>query len=341
MPDEREETPPSPDETPAPFRSGRGWFGIGFLVAGLLGMGLAFWVSQVNGPGWLVPLAFFGPTFAYFIVAAAVAGPQLIRLVREAGRNRASPESAAAAAGGAGVEAGTAAKPLPVAAGEFPTVAAVETFPGRVLAHRLERAGLAPGCQFGCAVGIAAFWNGVVGVFVYQIFDQWNRGQGVPWLKAVFLVPFAAVGVLLLYVVLAAGVKWLVSWLVGRVEVELSAHPLVPGSVVRLRVAQAGVFPLARLSVRLACTEAAIYASGTSRSTATRVVARHGILTPDADASAGGLPVEAEFTVPADAMHSFDAPNNKINWIVRVTGGVLGSLPFVEEYPVAVAPGGS
>jgi hypothetical protein len=210
-----------------------------------------------------------------------------------------------------------------------------------VLAHRLPRAGLAPGCQFGCAVGGAAFWNGIVGVFVYQLFDQWNRGRGFQWLQALFLIPFVAVGLLLFLVVLAAAVKWLVSGLVGRVEVEVSAHPLAPGARVRFRVAQTGLFPVARVSVRLVCTETATYVAGTSKSTANREVALHDVSTPEANPDAGGLPLDAEFTVPADAMHSFDAPNNKINWTVRVTGRVLGLLPFSDQYTFTMAPGGS
>jgi hypothetical protein len=340
VPDEPEQPALTPAETPAAFRSGCGWFGIGFVASGVVGMGLAFWVSQNNGPVWLVPLAFFGPPFAFFIVVAAVAGPQFVRLAREAARNRPSPESAAAAAGGTGVEAGTAAK-APADEGEnvFPTVTVVETTPGKMLAHRLPRAGLAPGCQFGCALCFAGFWNGIVGVFVYEVFDKWNRGQGFQWFQAAFLVPFLLVGLLLVLMVLAAGMKWFVSWLVGRVEVEVSAHPFVPGSAARVRVGQTGLFPLARVSVELACTEEATYVAGTSKSTAKREVASHDVSTPEANPDAGGLPVDAEFTVPADAMHSFDAPNNKINWTVRVTGRVLGTLPFSDEYAVAVAPG--
>ena len=78
--------------------------------------------------------------------------------------------------------------------------------------------------------------------------------------------------------------------------------------------------------------------AGTSKSTAKKEVAKHALCDPEQHPGGCELPVEAAFTVPAEAMHSFDAPNNKIEWTVRVSGRVLG-LPFSSDYSVAVAPG--
>ena len=137
--------------------------------------------------------------------------------------------------------------------------------------------------------------------------------------------------------VLGTAYKWIVSKFVGRVEVELSAHPLAPGGPVRVRVAQMGSVPLRRVMVDLVCTEEATYISGTSTATDKLQVARHALA--DSDDHPGGLPLEFDYTVPADAMHSFEAKNNKIKWIVRVAGRAMG-LPYRDDYSVIVTADG-
>lgn len=333
------EDDPSPPKPPTLPAAGCGWLFGGFFASGLAGMGLAFWLVQNNAPPWLPPVAFFAPPVLVLVVFGSVAVPRFLRQVREMQRNAPSPESVAAPAAGEGVEAGTAPA-VAADADDFPTVPFVPTTPGKVLAHRLERAGLAPGCQFGCAVGMAAFWNGIVGVFAYKQIDRWNKGQAVQWFEVLFLVPFVLVGLLLVGAVVYTGLQWFVSLLVGEVQVELSDHPLRGGSAARVHVAQAGLFPLGRVRVALVCTEEAIYVAGTSKSTAKQDVVNHPVADPDRSPDGGGLPLTAEFTVPADAMHSFDAPNNKIKWTVRVAGRVLGVFRFRDEYAVGVVPEG-
>lgn len=331
------EDDPSPPKPPTVPSAGCAWLFGGFFAAGLVGAGLAFWLFQNNAPQWLAPVAFFAPPVLFLVVFGAVATPRFLRQVREVQRNAPSPESVAAPAAGEGVEAGAAPRPATADDG-LPAVPVVRTHPGKVLAHRLDRAGLAPGCQFGCAVGLAVFWNGIVSVFAYKAFDKWNRGKGVEWFEVLFLVPFVAIGLVLAGLALYAGFQWIVSLLAGEVQVELSDHPLCGGAAVRLHVAQTGVFPLGRVTVALVCTEEATYVAGTSKSTAKKEVVNHPVADPDQSPDGGGLPLSAEFAVPRGVMHSFDAPNNKIKWTVRVRGRVLGVLPFFDEYAAAVVP---
>jgi hypothetical protein len=325
-----EPTPPRPRFRPQLFAAG-------FLVAGITGMALAFVAFLNNAPMWAVPVLFLAPPLVFFIAFGSRFFARAIRAAREAARNAPSPESVAAIASGAGIEVGT--KPeKPAGYDDTPTVPRLETTPGKVLAHRLPRAGLAPGCQFGCAVAVACFWNGIVGVFVFQLARKWGQGGAFQWIEAAFLVPFVVIGLLMIGFAVAAGLKWIVAGLVGSVEVELSAHPLAPGREARVHVAQRGLFPLARVSVWLVCAEEATYVAGTSKSAAREEVAKHTVADPDQNPDGGGLPLETAFTVPADAMHSFEAPNNKITWTLRVRGRVLG-LPFSDEYGVIVGPG--
>jgi hypothetical protein len=330
-------TQPGATETSKPRQFHFGiTFGVGFFIAIIVGFGAAFAVIQGGGFGWLVPIAFFLP----FIVLAAFTIPALIQRMREAARNAPSPESKAAAAGGEGVEAGTKALPAEEKPYEFetPTLKRVNTHSGKVFPYQLERAGPAPGCQFGCAIIFAIIWNSIVGVFVYQFLDRQNRGGAFQWIEALTLAPFVLIGIVLILGAILAGVKWLIAGLVGRVDVELSSHPLVPASKLQVSVTQTGTMPLAKVTVTLVCTEKAVYMAGTSKSVAEKVVAQHTLVDPDQSPDGGALPLIAGFTVPADAMHSFDTPNNQINWTIRVSGRVLGVLPFSSNYSVTIAP---
>jgi hypothetical protein len=327
------------DDAPKPIshhRTGCRVWVTGVFVAGFIGFVLAFFVMQANAPGWVFPLVFFGPPILFTLVCAAIYLPRFIREIREAARNAPSPESVAAKARGEGVAIdATPNAILPEADDDAPAVPAVETAPGRVLAHNLPRADLSPGCQFGCAVLMALVWNGIVSVFVVNLVRGWNRIGGFKWLQVAFLVPFVIVGLVLIVAVLGAAYKWVVSWFVGQVEVEVSAHPLAPGAKVRVRVAQRGLVPLRWVTVSLVCIEEVTYVAGTSTSTEKKEVARHALADPDDHP--GGLPLEFECAVPADTMHSFEAPNNKIKWTVRVTAHVLG-LPFRDDYSVVISP---
>lgn len=295
-----------------------------------------------NNPPWMFLAVSFGPILLYLTIWAAFGLPALTRQLREAARNAPSPESVAAAAGGEGVEVGR--KPdadKPDEPDDTPAVPKVETTPGKVLTHRLTRSGMTPGCEFGCAVGVTVFWNAIVGFFIYKQVAAWNAGGAGffgGWLSVVFLIPFVLAGLVMIAYAVYSGLRLIGAGLAGTVEVELSAHPLTPGGAARLHISQRGPFPLSRVTVHLVCTEEATYVAGTSKSTAKKEVAAHTLADPDQNPDGGGLPLEAVFTVPDDAMHSFDAPNNKINWTVRVTGRVLG-LPFAKEYAVAIVPG--
>ena len=48
------------------------------------------------------------------------------------------------------------------------------------------------------------------------------------------------------------------------------------------------------------------------------------------------LVVDHEFRIPADGMHSFSAPHNDLEWLVRVRLGMARWSDFVEEYPLRV-----
>ena len=345
MPDDRDADANTPDaglplDPVAAARAGCTKLFLGFLVADAVGVALAAWVLFANnGPGWLVPVAFLAPGAAFLIVFGAPVLPRLVRQAREAVASAPSPESSAAAAGGEGVEAGLSARPRTAnrdAGDALPTVTVAPTTPGTALAHQLGRVGVPWGCQFGCLVFAALFWNGILSTFVLNVVRGWNRGGLVRWGEVLFLTPFLLIGLAVVLAALYTGLNWVVSCLVGTVAVELSDHPLAPGAAARLHVAQGGLVPLGRAAVWLVCTEEATYVAGTSKSTAKKEVEKHPAADPDQ--TGGALPLAAEFVVPGGAMHTFHAPNNKIAWTVRVTGRALGVLPYRADFGFTVAP---
>ena len=171
------------------------WFVVGFLLAGAVGTGLGAFAILNDAPVWLAAVAFFAPVVAFFLIFGLVKVPRLLRQMREAARNAPSPESAAARAAGEGVEVGTkvVVEP-PDAPDDTPTVRHAATRLGRMLAYRLERVGSPRSVQFGCAIGMAAFWNGIVAVFVVEAIEKGQRQGNIPWFDVLFLIPFVLIG---------------------------------------------------------------------------------------------------------------------------------------------------
>lgn len=295
---------------------------VGYFVVTVLSMGGVI-VAQFafNAPQWVIPIIFFGPPVIFTVLVR----PIMRRLPGQVARATPSPERQAAEA--------TAPPPEPEPEfGERPDTLADEPGTGRVLAYALDHAGASP--VLGCVgmLAVALFWNGIVSVFVWQVVTAVRNGQP-DWCLTVFLIPFVLIGLTLAGGTVLAGYIWVLSLLVGRLRVEVSAHPLYPGGRFALHVGQRGPVPLTRVAVELVCTEAATYTAGTSQSTDTKVAARH-----TAGDWAGGLPATVEVEAPADAMHTFTATKNEIRWTVRVAGRVFG-LPYHDEFRVTVGPG--
>jgi hypothetical protein len=192
-----------------------------------------------------------------------------------------------------------------------------------------------PGWGLLIALGIAAFWNGIVSVFLGVLIHGYLNGKP-DWCLTVFLVPFVLVGLALIALVLVALVSFLTGLLAGSLRVEIAAHPLVPGSSTEVLIEQFGLCPLRSVRVALRCVESATYTAGTSTSTETKEVYSADVASPEGSLAGGLL---TKVTVPPDAVHSFEATHNKITWTLQVHGRILGVLPHGSEYPVIVRPG--
>jgi hypothetical protein len=93
---------------------------------------------------------------------------------------------------------------------------------------------------------------------------------------------------------------------------------------------------LRRLSITLEGREEATYRRGTTSHTDKQVFATFDLVEQVAPVSAVGG--SAKVTIPARSMHSFEAPNNKIVWRVRVRGDIRNWPDSDDEFPLSVAP---
>ncbi len=305
----------------------------GFLAATVAAIFLTFRFAVVGAPSWQTAALFFAPFVAFFGLVALVGR----RFLNQLQRSLPSPERVAA--GALSVRAADLNEDdLAVPAAEqnaWPTVPPAALLgPGRELTYSLPSSDR-PGWRLLLVLGLAVFWNSILSVFLGVVIHHYLNGQP-SWFLSVFLVPFVLVGLLLLALALFALVSFFGGLLAGSLRVEIAAHPLLPGSSAEVLIEQIGLCPLRSVRVALKCVESATYSDGEGASTRTNAVYRSDVAGPE-PSLAGGL--RTPVTVPPDAMHSFEAPHNKITWVLQVHGRLLGVLSYGREYPVIVRPG--
>jgi len=179
---------------------------------------------------------------------------------------------------------------------------------------------------------VAAFWNGIVSVFLYNLFSEARHGD-FSWFLALFLVPFVLVGLGLI-----GGVVYQCMALFNpSLRLTLRSGMARPGDTLDLSWELSGrAEVLRRLQITLEGREEAIYRRGTDTRTDKEVFATLQIVdTADTIAMHSGA---AKLTVPPGAMHSFKAKNNKIVWVLKVHGDIPRWPDIKDEYPFTVAP---
>jgi hypothetical protein len=179
---------------------------------------------------------------------------------------------------------------------------------------------------------IALFWNGIVGVFVWQLVASWRAGSFEGCL-ALFLLPFVLIGLALL-----AGVPYQLLALANpRPLITLGTASPRLGEATRLDWRFRGrAGRIRRLTLTLEGQEKATYRRGTDTVTSTETFARLTLLDTEDPAWIGAGSVELE--VPADTMHSFDAPNNKIVWTLKIAGTIRRWPDVADEFALTVRP---
>ena len=182
----------------------------------------------------------------------------------------------------------------------------------------------------------ALLWNAVLAVLAVQAGIDLLGGRW-DWLLVCLLLPFAAVGVAAV-VVFVRG--FILATAVGTTQLEIADHPLRPGGVYGVMLAQAGSGTFRELAVTLEAEEQATFRQGTD-TRSERVVVWRGPIHSWRDVQLSpGTRFEAHATVrvPEAAMHSFASEHNSVRWMIAVHGVPARWPAFRRVFPLVVYP---
>jgi len=214
------------------------------------------------------------------------------------------------------------------------TGGAVTKAPGFIPAVARQEAVLKPSTSRQTVVVFLALftilWNGMV---IFVLNSVMGAGAAVSIGVAAFLLPFIAIGLLLtaltLHQLLGLAnpkAKIVVSSPAVALGDELTINWSIDGAIERLR----------HFSIDLEGREEATYPRDDSTRTDRRVFATIPII-----ASEGTALQRSGFTtirIPPNAMHSFNGPNNKVVWALRVRGQIPRWPNSNDEYRVTISP---
>jgi hypothetical protein len=191
-----------------------------------------------------------------------------------------------------------------------------------------------PAAKFGCMVGVALFWNGIVSIFVWQVVKGWRAGGGLGC-EALFLLPFVAIGLVLIGSVFHS----FLAIFNPRPKLEISSRAIPVGGSATVTWSFTGnVSRIDTLKLTLLGVEEAQYRRGTSTYTDRETFAEIPIYESAPGAGVGIGTGTARISVPADTMHTFEASHNKVIWKLTLVGSIAKWPDVSEEFPIAVLP---
>ena len=207
--------------------------------------------------------------------------------------------------------------------------------PGTMLAYRLPIA-QSPGWRLFAAATFCLISTAVGSVFLVLAVRSHLTGRP-DWFLTIFMLPFVALGGWSIYYFLTELI--LTTW-VGPTNLEISDHPLYPGQQYEIYLTQAGRHGVSSLQVLLVCDEETTYHQGTDirndrqRVYQRRIFRREQIsLQPDKP-----FQQRCRLEIPCDAMHSFQADHNCVQWKLVVEGRAKGWPDYMRSFPIVIYP---
>lgn len=182
------------------------------------------------------------------------------------------------------------------------------------------------------ALFMAAFWNGIVSVFVWQVVQSW-RHHDPEWFLTVFMIPFVLIGLLII------GFVFYTFLSLFNPRPRLTITPGMPalGGPLEVQWELSGrTQVIRRLRIHAEGREEATFQSGKNTVTEKSIFARLELLdTTDRLALQAG---QARLVVPPGLMHSWAGSRNKIIWSLRVHGDIAWWPDVKEEFPLTMLP---
>ncbi len=184
----------------------------------------------------------------------------------------------------------------------------------------------------GCA---ALFWNGIVSVFLFAVIIPSFRREDPEWFATIFMTPFVLVGLGLIGAVLYQSL----ASFNPRPRLTLTDRHLTPGNECSLHWQFSGrADRIAKLTIELEGREEARYRRGTSTTTDHRVFFSRELVSQGGRFSSVGRG-STNLDIPRRTMPTFEAPNNKIEWRLKVHGDISFWPDVNETFPIVVYPG--
>jgi len=178
----------------------------------------------------------------------------------------------------------------------------------------------------------ALLWNGIVSVFLWQVWKGWEQGRP-DWFLTIFLIPFVLVGLL------SFGLVGYTLLALANPRPRLTLAPGRPrlGDGLRLDWGFTGrAGRLEHLHIFLEGREEATYQRGTKTYTDREVFATLDLIdtTNHWEIPRG----TAELVIPAETMHSFEGNSNKIVWEIKVAGKIARWPDVDQNFPLGIHP---
>lgn len=181
-------------------------------------------------------------------------------------------------------------------------------------------------------LAVAAFWNGIVSVFVVQMFGQ-SSTRGFSWGMGLFLVPFVIVGLVLIAAFLhQAGALFNPRPLLHleggqpRLGVNLSVRYEIPAGATRLK----------SLRLVLRGEEVATYRRGTNSVTERSIFHEEELLSTELVEMMRSGRVSTR--IPADLVPSWKSANNRVEWSLSVEGTIAFWPDISDRHSIEVLP---
>lgn len=177
----------------------------------------------------------------------------------------------------------------------------------------------------------ALIWNGIVSAAAWDTFS--GGFDGVDLFTALFLVPFLLIGL----AALGGVVYFFLTLFNPRVDLTMDPGQLNLGGAANVAWSFRGnAGRISKLTITLQGQEAATYRRGTSTSTDRSIFEKIPLV--EVEDHAAIQQGHAVITVPEFTAPSFDAPNNKIQWQIKVHGEIASWPDVNEEFEVIVLP---
>ena len=176
------------------------------------------------------------------------------------------------------------------------------------------------------------FWNGILSVFVWQVWEGWSKGSP-DWFLTLFLIPFLLVGMGCIF-----GIFYLILALFNpKPSLTVNSTQIPLGDSLHIDWQISGnTRRLKNFVISLEGAEQATYRRGTDTVTDTEIFYKKEIFSTTNQRSIATGKVTAR--IPNNLMHSFDGDNNKIIWTLKISGDIPRWPDVGQQFSITVLP---